>query len=56
MMKHSSRQFGDQKFQDLVVKMKVLVALGPVLGGISRPVTFSADQMRSKTNPSFPAL
>ena len=45
-MKHSSRQFGEN-FQDLVVKMKILVALGPVLGGISRPVTFSADQMRN---------
>ena len=33
-MKRSSRQFG----QDLVAKVKNLVALAPVLGAISRPV------------------
>ena len=33
MMKRSSRQFG----QDLVAKVKNLVALAPVLGAISRP-------------------
>ena len=33
--------------------MKILVALGPVLGGISRPVTFSADQMRNQNQPEF---
>ena len=36
MMKHSSRQFGEN-FQDLVAKVKNLVALAPVLGAISRP-------------------
>ena len=36
MIKHSSRQFGDL-FQDLVAKVKNLVALAPVLGAISRP-------------------
>ena len=35
-MKHSTRQFGN--FQDLVAKVKNLVALAPVLGTISRPV------------------
>ena len=36
MMKHSSRQLA-ANFQDLVAKVKNLVALAPVLGAISRP-------------------
>ena len=37
MKKHSSRQFKKTNFQDLVAKVKNLVALAPVLGEISRP-------------------
>ena len=40
-MKHSSRQFGGKFFQDLVAKVKNLVALAPVLGAISRPAGMS---------------
>ena len=36
MMKYSSCQFGDYNFQDLVAKVKNLVALVLVLGAISR--------------------
>ena len=40
MLKRSSRQFGDLNFQDLVAKVKNLVALTSVLGAISRPVLY----------------
>ena len=36
MTKHHNRQFATT-FQDLVTKVKSLVALAPVLGAISRP-------------------
>ena len=37
MMKHSGRQFDYYFFEDLVAKVKNLVALAPVLGAILRP-------------------